>query len=498
MRRWLVVAAALLAGCTGSTGNNDDGSVNGDHKIPGDGTPPLVDSLLPPVPDGDVPPPANLPTFVNLDWSGFPKDPGPNYAVSGKTIVVKTSGNDGNPGSEASPMRTIAAALDKAASGDMVKVHGGSYSESWPDDYRALVMTKPNVVLTAAAGEQVTVTSSYEYGIAIEASNIVVNGINLQGFTYSIQIGRSSGQKNVVISNLTITGGSEGEGIIAYDQGSGTPVLDGLLVKNVTVLNAWMGISCNAGPCKSWRFENVKVDGGGGSGSGADAIAVEDGDNFLFHNVEVTGVAADGIDTKATRVVIWGCHVHHVERNGVKLWHGGDVVNTLIHHTGADAAVVTEEGPKTRLLHTVVAYHEKGGPTGYNMTFGYDSQAAQTVEIIDSIIYNTNGGTYFNGASNVLIENSLFFGIDDGMVLQSVKYGTVTLAHGPQRIDSLGMGSANIFADPKLNASFHLQAGSPAIDKGKKLSNQYYPTTDLAGGPRVKGSGPDIGPFEDF
>jgi len=495
----------LGAGCKEGLLSGGGRSGPPDGWVPGiDWFQPPRDGPLPPTdgpvipPDSQVTPPSpgQLPTFVNLDWSGFPKDPGPNYSVSGKTIVVKTSGSDSNAGTESAPLRTIARGLEMASSGDMVKVHGGSYSETWSGDFRALVMTKPNVVLTAAPGETVTVTSSESYGIAIEASNIVVNGINLSGFTYSIQVGQSSGQKNVVISNLNITGGSEAEGIIAYDSGGGTPVLDGLLIKNVTVKNAWMGISCNSGPCKSWRLENVKVDGGGGSGSGADAIAVEDGDNFLFYNVEVTGVAADGIDTKATRVVVWNCYVHDLERNGVKLWHGGDVVNTLIHHTGADAAVVTEEGPKTRLLHTVVAYHEKGGLGGYNMTFGYDSQAAQTVEIINSIIYNTNGGTYFNGSSTVKIENSLFWGMDDGLVLQSGK-GDVSLSDGAQRITSLGLGSNNVFADPKLSSAYRLQTGSPAINKGKSLSSQY-PSTDRAGAPRVKSGSPDFGPYEDF
>jgi len=495
----ILILVLFPLGCDGnlSGGTPTDGPTQtGDRHfaegfIPGGDGPGLLDGV--PGVDSKTPPaPAQLPTFVQLDWAAFPKDPGPAYAVTGKTWVVKTTGSDSNPGTDASPLRHITAALSKASGGDKIVVHGGSYSESTTDDFRALVIKKA-LVLTAAAGATVTVTSSETYGIAIESSNVVVNGINLSGFTYGIQIGSSSGQKNVVISNLTITGQGDAEGIVAYDSG-GSAVSDGLLIKNVKVKNAWLGISCNSGPCRSWRLENVLVDGGGGSGSGADAIAVENGDNFLFYGVETTGVAADGIDTKATRVVVWSCHVHNVERNGVKLWHGGDVVNTLIHHTGADASVVTETGPKTRLLHSVVAYHEKGGGSGYGMTFGYDSQANQAVELINTIVYNNNGGIYINGASTVKLENSLFFGIDNGMVVQT-SAGDVYLSQGVAALAKFGAG--NIIADPKVSSSFHLQSGSPGINKAKTLSTQY-PTSDMAGNARVKGAAPDLGPYEDF
>jgi len=362
---------------------------------------------------------------------------------------------------------------------------------------------KKSVVLTAAAGESVTVVakSGYTYGLAVEASDVVINGINLQGYVYGLQVGSSTAaQKNVVISNLTVTSPTSGwtEGIIAYSDTTkkGFATSEGLLIKNVQVLSTTMGISCNAGPCHDWKLENVKVVGRGGSGLGADAIAVEDGDNRLFLKVDVSKAAADGIDTKATRVVVWDCTVHDLARNGIKLWHGGDIVNTLVHHTGADAAIVTEQGPKTRLLHTTVVYHNKGGGSGYSMTFGYDSQAAQTVEIIDSIIGNTNGGLYFNTKSAIQIRGSVFFAIDNGQVLEQGSTG-VSLSDGANKIVSLGMGNANLFVDPKLTATYHLGASSPAIDKGQTLVTNY-PAVDCQAQPRVKGQAPDPGPFEDY
>jgi hypothetical protein len=441
---------------------------------------------------------------VDLDWGAFPVDRGPDYPVRGRVRVVRKTGSDDNPGTEESPFRSINRALAEAGAGDLIRVHGGRYTEGRPDDFRALVLNKRGITLTAAPGEQVTVSAKspdYRYGCAIEASDVILNGINLEGFRYAIQVGSGSEpQKGVVISNLTVKapGGGFNEGIIAYEEtaAKGFPTSDGLLIKNVSLLGVAMGVSCNSGPCRSWRLENVRVVGRGGEGSGADAVAIENGDNMLFYKVDVSRVAGDGIDTKATRVVVWDSHVHHVARNGVKLWHGGDIVNTRIHHTGADASVVTEQGPKVRLLHTLVAYHNKGGGTSYNMTFGYDSQAAQEVEIINSIIYNTSGGAYFNPASSVKIVNSLFYGMDNGSVLESGK-GSLGLAEGPGAIQARGLGGGNVFSDPMLGEDFHLKAGSPAVDRGRRAGS-FYPARDALGAPRVRGKGPDLGPFEDF
>jgi hypothetical protein len=370
-----------------------------------------------------------------------------------------------------------------------------------PDDYRALILKRDNVVLTAARGEKVVVRPKapiYKYGISILGDDVVVNAINLEGFLYAIQVGRDDRtQHGVVISNLKLEGrpGGQNEGIIAYDdnRSKGFASIDGLLIKNVVLRRMYLGVSCNSGPCKSWKLENVKVVGQAGSGSGADAVAIENGDNFLFNRVDVSKVTADGIDTKATRVVVWGCHVHHIGRNGVKLWHGGDIVNTLIHHTGADAAIVTEQGPRVRLLHSVVAYHNHGGH-GYGMTFGYASRAPQKVEIINSIVYKNSGGIFINPASSVEIRNSVISSIGNGSVMHKGER-ELTVRQGPRGLKRAGFGRGNIFTNPRLDDSFRPRPGSPIIDRGVKLQTTY-PHTDALGNPRIKGRGPDLGPFE--
>ena len=516
MRTMLLLAVCLLLpGCSGVL------SGGGTPGTPPDGPPPPpTDGQLflenpPPPTDGTQPPPSDLgplpsgplPTFVNLDWNAFPKDNGPNYPVSGKTIVVKTTGSDSNPGTDSQPLKTINAAMKKAASGDLIRVHGGTYPEGEQDEFRAIVITKSNLIITAAQGETVTVvgkTSAHTYGICVSTNDVVINGINLKGFTPIFELGNEGGvQRNIVISNLTIEAPTHNDffdGIVNNVNNGGSVVSEGLLVKNVVIKGVHLPISCGSGPCNDWRMENLKIIGPGVNGNtNADGVSIAGGDNYLVYRVEVSEMGGDGIDIKAKRAVVWDCHVHNVARNGVKLWDGGDMVNTRIHHTGADASFVTEYGGRYRILHSLIAFHNKGGLTSYNATFGYDSQQAQDIEIINSIFYNTSGGTYFNAASQgkVKIENSIFYGMDNGEVIQ-IGSNLVRLSDGAGKIKTLGMGDNNYFVDPKLDGStFHLQSGSPAANKGKQLT-ATYPKFDCLGQPRVKGAAPDIGPFEDF
>lgn len=520
-----IIVSLILVGCEG---NAPELATSGTNQLPsgstyGDGTDAQVgsnggqysditttansDAKLSPGGDSSgTPLPTSLkyPTWVDMDWAAFPTDPGPNYPVTGRVWVVKTTGNDSNAGTETSPLRNISTGIVKAQPGDMIKVYGGTYSECHPGDWRSLYITKDQIVLTSAPGEKVTVTpkAPSHTGLVIEGSNVVVNGINLKGFNPSIIVGlETKTQRNVVITNLTAEAATSGgfiDGIVDYvdTRSKGFPSIDGLLLKNVSMLGASLGVSCNNGPCRSWRLENVKVVGKGGSGSGADTIAFESGDNLLFDHVDVSNAEADGIDTKATRVLVWGSHVHNVQRNGIKLWQGGDIVNTYVHHTGADAAVVVKGGARARLLHSTVAYHNKGGSTGYNMTFRYDDNAAIQVEIINSIIFNTSGGTYLSSKANVSIQNTLFYGIDNDVILD---YGSVRikLADAATAFSKNNLGSGIVVGDPGLDNNFHQQAGSRVINAGKALTS-IYPSVDLLGNPRVKNNQPDLGPFEDF
>src|SRR5262245_61487198 len=52
------------------------------------------------------------------------------YKVPGGALVVSPSGRDGAAGTEKDPLRTVAAAIEKAHSKDTIVLRGGTYHET--------------------------------------------------------------------------------------------------------------------------------------------------------------------------------------------------------------------------------------------------------------------------------------------------------------------------------------------------------------------------------
>jgi hypothetical protein len=416
-------------------------------------------------------------TFVPLDFAKFPKLPPPEVPPDAITVAPTGAAH-----------ASIASALRAARPGAVIVVSQGEYSEQDAEcTHCGLVADKP-VTITARPGHRVVVRPKGQAhtGLTIGASDVVVRGIDLQGFR-SVGVMWSGDVQRTVLKDVVVSGSDEGIATMSTR-------LDGLLAVDVRVTQAsGIGFHCGQGPCRNWRLENVSIDmSGGGADSGADAFAVESGDNFLLVNVSVSGAAADGIDVKGSRVVLLGCTVHHVQRNGVKLWQGGDVINTVVHHTGADAALVTEEG-RLRLLHSVFGFHNFGGASSYFATLGYDRRGVIQVDIINTIFFNASGGIWIDPNAKVSIRGSLFWGNENGKVLEHGQ-NVVTVQGGDAQFARMGYGSARI-ADPRLGADMIPLVGSPARNGGVAHAAQY-PSMDHGGAARMQGNAPDIGAFE--
>ena len=427
-------------------------------------------------------------TFVDLDLGRFPKLP-PNEIPATGAIFVSPQGNDAGSGSRQSPYRTIAHAVRAVSSPGTIVVREGIYREVWEaDDYRALVLKKDHLTLMAYPGESVTMrpASGVTYGIVVNARNLVLRGIDLHGFS-SIGVLFDSGAKrnrHVVIADLEIT---DTEEAIAMWEAAGA--VDELLLANV---QADAIIHCGTGPCSSWRLENVTIEAKG-EGWGADAFAIEAGDNMLIVNVTVLGAGSDGIDTKATRVVVLNSRVRGVENNAIKLWHGGDVINTLIWR-GRETPIVVEKG-RFRLLNSTLGFtSELAAHRDYSMVFSYDERLPMQIEIVNSIISNPSGGAWINPeSSQVSIRNSLFHSADGSEVLIHGSFET-SYSDGAEGINQR-YGSANLTADPRLDGNLRPAGTSPAIDAGIALTVDF-PAHDVDGARRISGAVPDLGAYE--
>lgn len=436
------------------------------------------------------------PTFVKLEVAQFPKLA--NTACADNTRIVRVP-SAGAP--------TIARGIAAASPRTTVLVRSGTYVEN-AGDYFALAMNRSNVCLRAVGGRvTLRAATGQNYGLFLTGNDVVLQGFNLRGFAYNVSLGRATGasQRRVTIQDVSIASRATGwtEGIVAYTDNRSTPTVpsvDGLLVRNVSIAQTDLGISCNAGPCRHWWLENVNIRGRAASeDSGADAFAIENGRQIAIVNSTFAAVAADGIDVKGSDVVVFGARVFGVGRNGIKLWRGGDVINSIIDGSGADAALVGEEAGRYRYLHVDVVGHSPTG-NGYVGTWGYDSQSAVKLQIINSIFAeNSSGGLYVPtvAGASVQLRNNLF--ADEGDKLldlgESATYriGVSDLA----TLTRLGVASGNRLGSPRFvdrgRRNYTPGLTSPARSGAARVPGLLR---DILGHKRVVGSGPEIGAVE--
>ena len=449
--------------------------------------------------DAKLPRPRRLSTIAPVDFSAFPSDLSGAYGRSRRQLVLR-------PGEAG----VIAGALASAGAGDTILLHGGTYQEGASNDDAALRITRPGIVLRALPGQRARVVPrapTSKRGIVISASNVLVHGLDLDGFAAAgVAIGRQGATVGgVIISDVTIKTSSQRgwvDGVVVWpdNRGAGKPASDGLLLRNVIIEGATLGINCGTGPCRSWWLENVRIKNRKGDGEGSDGFAVERGHNIVALNLEVSGASADGLDLNATGVLVWGARVHHVGGRGIHLRQGGDLINSVIQHTGG-AALQLRKG-RYRLLHSVLAFQRPGGGAQAVLQAIPDAADTAEVQLVNSIFLET-GPLRLARSVELSVDGCLFHGTRGRLLLEAHRGGRrlrIPTRRAARALRRAGLGKHNRQGDPRfVNAAagdFRLQRSSPAVDAGRKVTP--FPAHDLAGTARLKGSAPDLGPHESF
>ncbi|MCD4685550.1 MAG: right-handed parallel beta-helix repeat-containing protein [Anaerolineae bacterium] len=451
--------------------------------------------------------PASFPTMTAINWDAFPPllhrtevDPAQQH-----TFYVATTGADSNPGTVDAPFATLDHAVAVAEPGTLIWVADGVYPIDAPDEYEALRIDKDGLLLLAENMGGVTLVPTYPdaagIGIQITGDDVTIDGFVISGFREAgIEFGNGDQpQRNLRLQHLIVE--HTAEGIRAtYDGDGSQPVIEGMLIHDVWLREITLiGLQCGQGPCNSLRWEALRVDmSSSGNDSGADGIAVESGENIVVFNAEVSGASGDGIDLKTASGVVANVIVHDVRRNGIKIWHGGDIINALVYNTGADAALVFEAG-EFRILNTLVARHSYGD-SAYAMTAAYDTATLPgRVEIINSVFYQNSGPVWISPTLVLSVQHSLFFGSGNGtdLLWRDIAIGTYDSAISALENVGAGVGNLNranpLFADPAAG-DYAWGAESPLRDAGTDAV--ALPAFDLYGLPRVGGDAVDLGPVE--
>jgi len=489
---WWIYLDMITPGCSPSCVVNENSKTT--RFEPGCTAPPGVPPSFEMLNLSGVVTHADMNSFVFLDVNDYSVHP---------AYYVAANGNDENAGTITNPFATIAHALEVAKEGDAVFVRNGVYATD------TLAITQSNFVLAAYTNESVTLKKSND-NVAIridgKVHDVTVDGINIDGFDNGIIYGNPATQKSLIFKNLKISNVVTG---IENDYPEHTDYLvDGLLIKNVEMTNVTgMGINCGdeQNKCaKNVFIRNVRVFGADNPEdfTGSDSLAMVSSDNILVIGSTFTNAPGDSMDFKATRVSVVNSVAARPNRNGIKFWHDGEMINTIIYDTGADAAVVFDpetDGTELRMINSVVARHSIRSPSddrySYAMTFGYDFPRKSRIVIKNSIIYDMPGPIFVNKESMLDIQNNIFYQFihEDGLF----EYGAEKI-YNVTELNLNSYAKNNLYTDPMFTNpaghDFTVLDGSPAIDGG--LSGNDIPNFDRNRTIRPEGNGTDIGPFE--
>lgn len=480
---------------------------------------------------------------------------GPGTAAASPHYVA-TGGDDANPGTSASPWRTIQHAADIANAGDTVYIHGGTYNEtvtikrsgsasggsitfeSFPGETAIVDGTGLNAADFDQSGLINIIDQSYIKIVGLEIQNYSTSstskvplGIWISGAGSNIQI------LNNHIHNIANTAQSKDAnafGLAVYGTNATTAISD-LVIDGNQIDHLTLGSSESLavdGNVQNWRITNNILHDNNNIGIvaiGFEAVSpsaasdqARDGtiSGNTVYNISSYGNPAYGNGYSADGIYCDGCTRVTIERNIV---HNADYgVEVASEHGGALSSYVTV---RSNLIYanntsglTIGGYDSSRGGTDHcnfvnNSFFNNDTKNTGSGEF--QIQYHSTNNVFMNnilyaGAQNLFInayttssdansDYNLYFSAGGALASMWTWKGVPVSGFSAYQSTS-GNDGHSLFANPLYlslsGPDFHLQAGSPAVNAGTNLGSSVVGSVDFAGNPRVQGTNIDIGAYE--
>jgi parallel beta-helix repeat protein len=493
-------------------------------------------------------PTATLPT-APPEPGGIPTSPSTPVVARGAVYYVSPTGDDGNPGTEARPWRTVQKAADVAAPGDTVYVRGGSYKEVVMF-HRSGTERRPVSEVDLTDGNTATFTGQlsgvqvgdYLYVYRSWHSNngaypiveVGANHVRVAGSPFATETGHVTAS----IGTPVLFQAYPGETVTLdpqYEDDRGSPawfasasyvILDGFRVTG----SLHAGVGFNEASHNVFRNGEVFKNGRPGfylvDGSTYNLIVNNEiHDNGLYgpgEGVYIGKSPQDGGNDTSHHNHIVNNHFYDIsEDEGADIKDG--IQNTVIEGNLLERCdstwgviIIGTRGSES-LIYANTLRENSGSPdwAGAIMLNGPGNV------VFNNLIYATEGldGIYvFRYPDNKVFHNTIHgldvgIGFDsDGPGLAGTEAVNNILSQNGQQIAGYTGGvtvSRNLFdgssemygvdpiqADPQFvdapHGDFRLQSTSPAIDAGPDVGIYF----DILGNWRPQGSGYDLGAFE--
>jgi parallel beta-helix repeat protein len=361
------------------------------------------------------------------------------------TYYAATTGNDANPGTEASPFRTINRGVKVLKPGDILRVKSGTYAEALRNTIPGGTSWSSPVTVAAAPGHTVTIRPPAGSTNVLRFENLR-KYIEVQGF---------------ILDGVNITSDAIK---ITYGGSSNANAAHHIRIRDCEVKNAASNGILVSGGSDNNEFINLKVH--------------DNGENDYEHGFYISSANNVVENSEVYRNGGWGVHVYksggtavnnNIIRNN-KIYDNGQAGN----HRGVGIILASGSGN--------MAYNNLiwGNKEGISVSLG-----ASNSKVYHNTVYgNISGGIFIrSGSTNAQIRNNIAYG-NGGPQLSNTGSGTL-------------LSNNLVDVDPKFvnagAADFRLQSSSPAVNKGVTLSEV---PKDYAGVSRPQGGSHDIGGYE--
>jgi hypothetical protein len=475
----------------------------------------------------------------------------PEMPCQGKGTFVAESGDDGNPGTKAEPVRTILQGITNAldiGNGADVYVAEGAYQED------VALVENVSVLGGYEAQEWTRDPAAYTSEIqcagyaCVHAGPTITRATRIDGFTISGRDGAPPAQPGGVAVNLNagsptvsnnrifagdVSGGlrkSVGVYIKGPPNESPGPLLEGNeITGGQSASDASTGILIDTAAVAE-IIDNVIRGGAGVNSYGIEATAPAQGtkvaDNDIRAGSATSGVAF-GIATRGDIEITANrintdlaspptCQSNTSLCGGIASYSAKAIVtNNVVFGAAADQSVaiyIAEEGSTAQVLHVNSNYLDALGksPPGLRSTaIVLGSPFAGPSDTLVGFIRNnilvagrntSRFGVYEEGllgetCSPVAFTNNLlFFPPQAGTTDVVYRDWAANMSSLILSVANLPAGyTANLAGDPMIDATFHLMTGSPCINAG---TAEGAPSVDFEGHARPLGTTHDIGPDE--
>ena len=420
------------------------------------------------------------------------------------TYWVAKTGNNANPGTEASPWLTIQKCADTMVAGDTCVVKNGRYEE------RVLVST------AGTESKRITFKSENRHGAVVGQSNgafhlacgsyspgctdyVTIDGFKIYGVTAGGTDTRavwSTGKYNI-IENLYL------ENIAAY--ASITVTGTGSIIRNNYLYKCQFGIVISG---SGHLVENNEIERLVQWFSGDADYMRFWGDNHVIRINHFHGTRINDTDD-----LPYDPHVDCWQSFG---WGAPDTINNILFEKNIFA-----DAHQGFMVNMTVKPLQSSGLTIRNNLFINNTTAAAMIGYVDNVLFYNNtvdakGGAYGFGCgyeSRCEVKNNIFFDAASLPYYFESERGALPIDGSSGALGKKNIlysrykssyasiyGSDLINMDPRFEnvdeENYRLESGSPGIDAGILPVNGWLSPDDMEGHTRPQGSGIDIGAYE--